>query len=222
MRNEWQLRKEICEVGQRVHERGLVAATDGNISARTFGDRLLITPSGSCLGMLRPEDLIMIDHTGRVLASRGGRPSTERWMHIAAYQQRPDVMGVVHAHPAITVAFSVAGVTMPQRALPEVILAFGQIPVTAYATPATEEGAVVVRDLIARFDALVLERHGSLTVGGSVMEAFFKLEQLEHAARVILMARQLGNVQELPAEELAKLAALREKLGLGRAEDVPM
>jgi L-fuculose-phosphate aldolase len=221
MGNEWQLRKEICDVGLRVHERGLVAATDGNISARTFGDRLLITPSGSCLGMLRPEDLILIDHAGRVLAGRG-RPSTERWMHIAAYQQRPDVMGAVHAHPPITVAFAVAGVTMPQRALPEVILAFGQIPVTAYATPATEEGAVVVRDLIVRFDALVLERHGSLTVGESVTTAFFKLEQLEHAARVILMARQLGNVQDLPAEELAKLAALREKLGLGRAEDVPL
>ncbi len=219
MSNEWQLRKEICEIGRRVHDRGLVAGTDGNISARTSADRLLVTPSGSCLGLLKPEELIVIDHAGQVLAGRG-KPSTERWMHIAAYQQRPEVMGAVHAHPPMTVAFAVAGVTMPQRALPEVILAFGQIPVTAYATPATEEGAVVVRNLIARFDALVLERHGSLTVGRSLTEAFFKLEQLEHAARVMLLARQLGNVQDLPPQELAKLAELRERLGLGRADDV--
>jgi L-fuculose-phosphate aldolase len=141
-------------------------------------------------------------------------------MHLAAYAERPDIEAAIHAHPPATIAFTVAGLTIDPCALPEVILAFGQVPVTAYATPATQEGAVVVRDLIKRFDALVLDRHGSITVGKSPADAFFKLEKLEHGARVMYMAHQLGRTRSLPPEEVAKLGVLREQMGLGRAEDI--
>ena len=219
MTSDWNLRKELCDIARRVYDRGLVAGTDGNISARVHGDQFLISPSGSCLGMLDPGDFVLIDPAGRVITGRG-RPSSERWMHIAAYAERPDVMAAIHAHPPATIAFTVAGLSMSQCALPEVILAFGQVPTTAYATPATEEGAVVVRDLIKRFDALVLDRHGSITVGKSIRDAFFKLEKLEHGCHVMLMANQLGQTKSLPPEEVAKLGALREQMGLGRADDV--
>lgn len=217
--SEWHLRRELADIGRRVYDRGLVAGTDGNVSARVMGDRLLISPSGSCLGMLEPGDFVLIDHAGRVITGNG-RPSSERWMHIAAYAERPDVMAAIHAHPPATIAFTVAGLTPDPCALPEVILAFGQVPVTAYATPATAEGAVVVRDLIKRYDALVLDRHGALTVGKNLRDAFFKLEKLEHGSHVMLMANQMGQARRLPPEEVAKLGALREQLGLGRADDV--
>jgi len=221
MLSEWQLRKDICEAGRRIHARGLVAGTDGNVSARLGGGRVLISPSGTCLGMMKPEELILIDRNGDVLPGTGrGRPSSERWMHLAAYDQRPDVMAAIHAHPPTCIALTVAGVAMAQCALPEVIIAFGQVPVTAYATPATEQGATVVRDLIKQHDALILDRHGSLTVGKTVNDALFKLEKLEHGAQVIFMAHQLGGVRDLPPQEVAKLAALREQFGLGRASDV--
>ena len=219
MLNEWQLRREMCEIGRRVHDRGYVAGTDGNISARLDGDRFLISPGGSCLGMLEPRDLVLIDQAGGVLDGRG-KPSSERWMHLAAYSQRPDVMAAIHAHPSATIALTVAGVAMPQCALPEVILSFGQVPITTYATPATEEGAVAVRDLVKRFDALILDRHGSLTVGTSLTDAYFKLEKLEHGSHVMVMARLMGRIRDLPPEEVAKLAALREQFGLGSAADV--
>lgn len=219
MNSEWNLRRELCDIARLVYDKGLVAGTDGNISARVMGDRLLISPSGSCLGMLEPGDFVLIDHSGRVLTGRG-KPSSERWMHIAAYAERPDVMAAIHAHPPATVAFTVAGIEMDPCALPEVILAFGRVPVTAYATPATTEGAGVVRDLIKRHDALVLDRHGSITVGKTLRDAFFKLEKLEHGAHTMLMSHQLGQTRRLPPEEIAKLGALREAMGIGPAEDV--
>lgn len=220
MSSDWQLRREMCEVGRRVHARGLIGGTDGNLSVRAGGDRVLISPSGTCIGMLEPGDFVMIDMAGRALQGTR-KPSSERWMHLSAYAERPDITAALHAHPPITVAFTVAGVPMPQCALPEVILSFGQVPVTAYATPATPEGAVIVRDLIKRHDVLVLDRHGSLTVGSSPLDALFKLEKLEHGMQVLLAAHQLGGVRNLSADEIAILANLRESMGIGRADDVP-
>jgi L-fuculose-phosphate aldolase len=110
---------------------------------------------------------------------------------------------------------------MDPCALPEVILSFGRIPITDYATPGTKEGAEIVKDLIQRFDALVLDRHGTLTVGQTMRDAYFKLDKLEHGAHVLLMAHGLGRTQRLAPQEVAKLAALREAMGLGRADDVP-
>ncbi len=217
--SEWQLRREICAIGARMYERGFVAGTDGNVSARINLDRFLITPSGCCVGMMEPRDLVLIDEGGAVLDGRG-RPSSERWMHIAAYTQRPDVMAAIHAHPPVTVAMTVAGVPMSQCALPELIYSLGEIALTGYATPGTQEGAGAVRELVKRHDALVLDRHGSLTLGKSLLDAFFKLEKLEHGAHVLYMAHRLGRVRDLPPEEVAKLAALRESFGLGKAEDI--
>lgn len=218
-KSEWELRRDMCEVGRFMLDRGLVAGTDGNISIRLGEDRYLITPGGSCLGLMASGDPVVIDGRGKI-QSGTGRPSSEYWMHVTAYARRPQISAVIHAHPTTTVAMTLAGVAMSQCALPEVIIAFGQVPVADYATPSTEEGAAVISDLIKRFDALVLDRHGSLTVGVSVRDALFKLEKLEHGARVMYIAHQLGGARDLPPEEIAKLAAIRESYGLGSAEDV--
>ncbi len=217
--SETQLRREICDIGRRMHTAGLVAGTDGNISARLGNNRFLITPSGSCLGLMEPRDLAVINSKGEALPG-SSKPSSERWMHLCAYERRPDIQAAIHAHPPTTIALTLAGVAFDPCALPEVIIAFGRVPVTAYATPATEEGAVVIREWISRYDALALDRHGSLTVGKTLYDALFKLEKLEHGAHVIFMAHQLGRVKSLPPEEISKLASLREHFGLGRADDI--
>jgi len=203
-----------------MHEAGLIAGTDGNISARISTDRILITPSGSCVGRLQPGDISLIDAKGNAHPG-SSKPSSERWMHLCAYQLRPDIHAAVHAHPPTAIALTLAGVAMDACALPEIILAFGQVPVTAYATPATREGADVIRGWIDRYDALVLDRHGSFTVGQSLWNALDKLEKLEHGAHVIYMAHQLGRVKALAPDEIARLAALREQFGLGDAADIP-
>lgn len=219
MPNDTQLRKDICDAGRRIHARDLVAGTDGNISARCDDDKLIITPSGSCLGNLEPTDLVLINSKGETL-SGDGRPSTEWWMHVTAYQQRSDINGIVHAHPPMIVAMTVAGVPFAQHALPELILAFGRIPTAIYATPTTRDGADAIRDLIEHSNAIVLDRHGSLTVAHNVAEAMYRLEKLEHSAHIMFLAHQLGGANDLPRSEIEKLAGLHEKYGYGKAVDI--
>ncbi len=219
MNAAWHLRKEIVEFGRRVYEKNLVAATDGNISVRILGDRLLITPSGFCLGELKPEDLVYADFEGRTLSGRNA-PSSELPMHIAAYEERPDVHAIIHAHPPVTTAFTVAGYNLAQCVIPEVVLIFGCIPTTEYATPSSEEGPRVIRSLIRKHDALILDRHGSLTAGCSLREAYHKLEKVEHCAQVTLAARQLGNVKTLTADQVERLEEVRKKMGLGNGSSL--
>ena len=216
---EWQHRKSIVEVGRQVHQRGLVAATDGNISVRLDRQRLLITPSGLSLGRLRPQDLCVVDFTGRQLTGRL-KVSSEHRLHLCVYDVRSDVNAVVHAHPPLANAFTFAGVSLEACVIPEVVATLGNIPTTDYATPSTDEGATVIRRLIRDHDAVLLQRHGSITVGPDLLDAYHKLEKVEHSAQVLLAARTLGHVEHLSEAEIRKLAALRQEMGLGASEEV--
>jgi L-fuculose-phosphate aldolase len=209
---EWQLRRDIVTIGLKMYEKDFVAATDGNISARLNSDRMLITPSGSCLGELTPNQLVLVDFNGRVLSGTA-KPSSETPMHIMAYRQRPDVNAVIHAHPPVTTGFSVAGESLAQCVIPEIVVVFGTIPTAEYATASSDEGAHVIKGLIGNHDAIILDRHGTLTVGIDLVDAFRKLEKVEHCARVTLTARQLGRVKKLSAEEIKKLEEVRKKMG---------
>jgi L-fuculose-phosphate aldolase len=212
MDSEWRARRLIVQYARRMYERGLVAATDGNISARLAGDRLLVTPSGCCLGELAPDELLITDGKGRALSGRG-RPTSESAIHAAVYAVRSDVHAVVHAHPPYANAFSFAGRELDACVIPEVVVGLGRVPTTPYATPSSPEGAAVVSELIRRHDALLLQRHGSVTVGADVRDAFLKLEKLEHAAQVLFLARQLGPVTPLSADELARLSGVAAHYG---------
>jgi len=213
MVSEWQVRRDIVNIGKKIYDKDFVAATDGNISARINGNRFLITASGTCLGELKPDELIFIDSEGKKL-SGSGVPTGELSMHLAAYRERPDIHAVIHAHPPITTGFTVAGESLAQCIIPEVVLIFGIIPTTEYATISTDEGAEVIRKLIKNHDALILDRHGTLTVGTNLTKAFHKLEKVEYCARVTLTAHQLGQVKKLSATEIEKLEAVRKNYGL--------
>ncbi len=221
---EGTLRQEIVRVGQMMYERGLLCGFEGNLSVRLDGERFLITPSGLHKGLLRPEQLLIVDPAGRVIgypteARRGLRPTSELPMHLEAYRRRPDVMAVVHAHPPITVALSIAGVAMDTPLLPEVIVLLGLIPTTDYAMSSSDEGAAAIRRLIADHDALILQRHGTLTVGTTLTVAFMRLETVEQNARIHFMLAQLGADNPLAAHEVRKLLQMRRAMGLERAGD---
>jgi L-fuculose-phosphate aldolase len=212
----WKAREEICEVGRRLWQRGLVAGGDGNISVRVGEDRLLCTPSGECKGFLRPDDLVVMALDGRVLDGR--RPSSEIRMHLEIYRARNDARAVVHAHPPYATAFSVSGIPLDRCVLPEAILTMGAVPIAPYGTPSTEEVPEAIRGLVERCDALLLENHGAVTLGDSLRAAHFRMENLEHTAAVIHHAIQLGSVRVLTAAEADKLRAVRERMGIaGRA-----
>ena len=221
---ETELRDEIVLVGKLLYDKGLIVAGDGNISTRLEDGTILITPSGLCKGMMRPDQLIIIDLDGRKVGpgtstNRDLQPSSETAMHLEVYKQRPDVISVVHAHPPYAIALSIAGISLADCMLPEAIVFLGLTPTTPYSTPASEENAQAIRQVITGHDALVLQRHGSLTVGTSPLNAFHRTETLEQIARITHMLHQLGGGQPLPPFQVEKLLKTRQDMGLSRAAD---
>lgn len=212
---EHELRAEMVRVGRLIWERGYVAATDGNLSARLGSERLLVTASGVSKGFLSDEDLVVIDLAGGLVPSylgRGRQASSEISMHLEVYRQRPDVNAVVHAHPPLATAFSIAGVSLARCVIPEVIVTLGGIPTAQYATPGTTEVPASIRQSIRDYDAMILAHHGSLTVGDTLWEAYLRLEKVEHTAEITLAAQQLGRVNTLSPEAVEKLVQKRREL----------
>src|SRR4029079_19243007 len=127
---------------------------------------VIATPSGACKGMLEPDDMVLVEMDGRV---RGGRrPSTEIQMHLAVYELRSDVQAVVHAHPPIAVACTLAGVRMDECILPEVALTLGAVPTAPFAAAGTPEMFEAIAPLLPGHNAILLAYHGALTLGDSV------------------------------------------------------
>jgi L-fuculose-phosphate aldolase len=208
-----QLRQEIVRVCRMLHQKNYLAATDGNVSVR-LGDQILLTPSGVNKGMMEEDQVITVDLEGRLLAGTG-RPTSELRMHLLVYELRPEAGAVVHAHLPYATACTLAGISLLEPILPEVVITLKGIPTAAYATPGTEEVPKAIRDFIQEFDAILLSRHGAMTVGRDVMDAYNKMEKLEHTARVVLAARLQGPVSPLSASEVEKLRRLREKYQAG-------
>lgn len=213
MRDEERLRADIVEIGRRVYDRGFVASNDGNISVRLDDDRLLMTPTGVSKGFMTPDMLVTTDLAGRKLT--GDREaSSEILMHLAVYELRPDIKAVVHAHPPTATGFAVAGIPLDRAVLAEVVTTLGSIPIADYGTPSTTELADAVRHYISAHDGLLLANHGALTVAQELFPAYYKMETVEHFARISLVARQLGGERVLSREEVDRLQALRDRYGI--------
>jgi L-fuculose-phosphate aldolase len=220
-RTEQEWREETIRVCHLLHEKGYITATDGNVSVRLSENRVLSTPSSFSKGFLVPEQLVVTDLQGRKIPSNDPtssdlKPTSELLMHLEAYRQRPDISAVVHAHPPICVALSIADISLAKCLLPEVVVTLGLIPTTEYATPSSPEGVQAIRDLIVDHDALIIQRHGTLTVGKGPFDAYLKLEKMEYAAYVTLILHQLGRETLLSAAEVAKLLQMRKEKGLAR------
>jgi L-fuculose-phosphate aldolase len=215
MTNEWELKKQIVEIGRRIWTRGYVAANDGNITVKLNDNELLTTPTGVSKGFMTVEMIIKCDRTGKVLSSNPGyRPSSEVKMHQEVYKERPDIQSVVHAHPPYATSFAVAGIPLNKCVLPEAILVMGAVPIAPYGLPSTMEIPDRMRPFIKNSDVILLENHGALTLGTDLLNAYHKMETLEHTASIVWKALQLGNLNVLPPEERDRLMTLREKFHL--------
>ena len=213
MQTEEQVRAGIVEVGRRLHAREFIAANDGNISVRLDETRLLTTPTGVSKGFMTPDMLVMTDLQGVKLAGTRS-PSTELLMHLAVYELRPEIKAVVHAHPPTATGFAVAGIPLDRAVLAEVVTTLGSIPIAEYGTPSTPELADAVRQFIGAHDGLLLANHGALTVADELLAAYYKMETLEHFARISLVARLLGRERLLSREEVVRLQDLRDMYGI--------
>lgn len=201
-----ELKQELVRICHLLYGRNLVAATDGNISVR-LEDKIFTTPSGINKGFIGVEDILTVNLDGDVIEGEG-RPTTELQMHLTAYHVRPDIKAVVHAHPPLATAFSIAGISLEEGILPEVVLTLGGIPTAPYATTGTPAVSEAIQGLIIYYDALLLAQHGALTLGRDLMDAYNKMEKVEHTALVVLTAMQLGEARPLPALEVEKLTRM--------------
>ena len=210
---ETTLRADIVEIGRRMYARGYTASNDGNISVRLGTDRLLMTPKSVCKGFMTPDMMCITDLDGRKL--QGDRdPSSEMLMHLEVYRQRPDVQAVVHAHPPTATGFAVAGIPLDRAVLAEVLTTLGSVPIAEYATPSTRELPEAVRKYIKAHDGMLLANHGALTVGGDLFGAYYKMETIEHFAKISLVARLLGRENLISREEVLRLQELRGSYGI--------
>lgn len=201
---EAQLREQIVHCGRRLYERGFVAATDGNISVRLAPGSFLITPTCVSKGVLREDDLLVVDEQGQRLSGYRN-VSSELSMHLLIYRLRPEVNAVVHAHPPTATGFAAAGIALEEPILAEAVAVLGRVPLARYATPGTAELAASLAPLVPQHVAILMANHGVVTYAASLEAAYNQMETVEQFARVTLVARQLGRMQPLPADEVERL-----------------
>ncbi|MAM84087.1 MAG: aldolase [Acidobacteria bacterium] len=211
---EERIRAEIVEVGRRLHERGYVASNDGNISVRLDDNRVLTTPTGVSKGFMTPDMMVTTDMQG-VKLTGDRKASSELLMHLAVYEHRPEIKAIVHAHPPAATGFAVAGIPLDRAVLAEVIVTLGSIPIAEYGTPSTSELADAVRKYISAHDGLLLANHGALTIAPELFAAYYRMETIEHFARISIVARLLGRERVLSREEVVRLENLRGSYGVG-------
>jgi L-fuculose-phosphate aldolase len=209
--DEQTARREIIQIGKLLYERGYVASSDGNISARLDDGRIIATPTMTSKGRMNEDSLAVTDLEGKPLNDR--KASSELKMHLLIYQEREDVQAVVHAHPPHGTAFAVANLPIDQPILSEVILALGCVPLTGYGTPSTDELTEEMQPFVRLHNALLMANHGAVAYGDNLWQAFDRMETLEHTAKIAILARSLGGARDLPADAIEKLINVREKAG---------
>ena len=208
---EHELRQELIEITNRLSSRGLIRAAGGNLSVRLNAEEILITPTRLAKGYLREEDIVVIDRQGHLLRGEN-TPSTDTAFHLAAYAARPDAEAVVHAHPLITTAFTVAGREIPTGILPEFEIFFPDgVPVIPYETPIARDLAEVCQPFLKMYDIIVLGHHGTLSLGHSLTMAWLATEHLETCMELLFYAECLGGAQPLPEDTVNLLRDLHRQ-----------
>ena len=191
-------------------ERQLIAGQDGNVSLRTGDDRVLITPAGFAKGQLNADDLVEITLAGEQIGGKH-RASSELGLHLAAYRARPDVRAVVHAHPVHATAFTLVGESIPDGVLAELMYTVGTVALAPYVQPGTDAVGRTLEPILLQHDVVLLAHHGAVALGRTLQEAQFAMESLEHGARMIHLARQLGRVVTLDAAACEALRVARRR-----------
>jgi len=215
MVNEYEIKKQICEIGRRIYDRNMAAANDGNISVKLNDKEWLCTPTGVSKGFMTPDYICKVDAKGNVIEASGEyRPSSEIKMHMRVYEKRSDVNAVVHAHPSYATSFAIAGIPLNQPIMPEAVIFLGCVPIVDYGTPSTMEIPDNVEKYLPHYDAVLLESHGALTWGHDLINAYHKMESLEFYAELLYRAKMLGGPKEFSPAQVQRLYELRKQFGV--------
>jgi L-fuculose-phosphate aldolase len=212
MQNVHKIKQDMCDIGRRIYNRQFAAANDGNITVRVSDNEVLCTPTLHCKGFLKPEDIATIDMTGKQIAGRKKR-SSEALLHLEIYKQREDIKSVVHCHPPHATAFAIAREPIPQCILPEVEVFLGDVPITKYETPGGQAFADTIIPFVEKTNVMILANHGTVSYGETVEQAYWWTEILDSYCRMLMLAKQLGNVEFLSQQKSQELLDLKDAWG---------
>lgn len=203
MTNESFARRRLAECCHLLYDRHLTVSAGGNMSVRLGEDEILITPSGVNKGLISGDDLVKMDMDENVIS--GGKPSIEHKFHIGIYKENPETNAVIHCHPLYCLALAVKGEDIKSCLTPEGVLLLDQVPTVRYETPGSQELVDAVMEY-ADAPAMLMAKHGAITQGRTLEEAFNRMEELEFQAHLQILA---GDAAELPVEEVVKLRGMR-------------
>lgn len=213
-------KRQMCEIGRRMYAREFVAANDGNITCRIGDDQVLCTPTLHCKGFLEPSDIATVNLKGEQLAGEKRR-SSEALLHLEIMKARPDVRAVVHCHPPHATAFAVAREPIPQCVLPEVEIFLGEVPIAPYATPGSQRLAESVLPFVHKTNTIVLANHGTVSYGETLERAYWWTEILDEYCRILILAKQLGRVERLTADDCRELLEAKKEWGFTDPRSAP-
>jgi L-fuculose-phosphate aldolase len=213
MATEYEVKKQICELGRRMYEKGYVAANDGNISFRLGNGRYLCTPTGVSKGFLTPEMICVVDDKGNQIGAGPWKRTSEILLHLQIFHELPEINAVAHAHPPHATAFAVAGMELPSNILPEVEIWIGQVPLAQYDTPGSQTFAeTILPHLRNKANTILLANHGAVACDKTLEQAYFHLETLDMYCKILLLSKQVGKVQQLPEPKVRELLEIKKKL----------
>jgi L-fuculose-phosphate aldolase len=209
--NDHEAKQSIIEVGQRMYMKNFVAANDGNISCKVGDDLIWVTPTGVSKGFMTEDALVKMKLDGTIISSGSLKPSSEIKMHLRVYNENPNIMGITHAHPPVSTAFSIAGKPLDRPIYSEALLNIGTVPCTQYETPGSQGIPDSIAPYCKDYNAVLLANHGALTWGRSLMEAFFRMESLEHYAMILMYSDHIiGSANVLSDKQVSELMEIRK------------
>ena len=204
---ETKYREDLKKACNLAYQKGLVSGREGNFSLKINNELILVTPRNSHKGLIETSDFVLVDTNGNTISNGHRQPTSELALHLEAYKKRPDIKAVLHAHPPMTVSFSVAGLDLNQPAIPETMVLLGEVPTVPYREPGTEKLAQLAGTYFEKHDAVILDHHGVVILGKDIFDAYFKMESLEHASKIMYSAHTLGEIKildEIYVNELVK------------------
>ena len=212
----FEARQQIVDIGKRMYDKNYVVSNDGNISCKVDADTIITTPTGVSKGFMKENMMVRMSLEGKVLSiNEDYIPSSEVKMHLRVYKENPEVRAVVHAHPIVATSYAIAGISLNNPILTEALLTLGNVYVAPYATPGTEEVPDSIAPFCRDYNAVLLANHGALTWGDSLMQAYFRLESMEHYATIMMYTSNIiGKCNILTCDQITPLIETRKKMGI--------
>src|SRR5215212_10148817 len=211
--SEWKLKEQMCDIGRRIWIKGFCAGNEGNHSYRIGENRILCTPTGISKGNLKPDDICTVDLEGKQICGTRKRTS-EINLHLAIYKARPDVRAVIHSHPPHATAFAVAAVDLPTCIHPEAEVFLGAVRTAKYVTPGDQRLGESILPYVKDSNTILLQSHGVVCFHPDLEQAYYQLEIVDAYARILMLAKSLGSVRPLAADEMKELLELKARFGL--------